>query len=359
MVDVTDTAWIIFLVSILALLALDLGVFNRKAHIIQPKEALLQVAVFVTAAVLFNIGVYTWMGPQAGLEFTPGYIMELMLSVDNLFVFVIVFASFCVPAQDQHKVLFYGILGALVFRFAFIIAGVALVEAFSWVLYIFGAFLIFTAIRMVTGKEEKPVEPDKNILVRGFRKIMPVTGGYEGDKFFVRKPDSTGRMVLWATPMFVALLVVETSDIIFAVDSIPAILGITTNPFIVFSSNAFAILGLRSMYFALAHVMNAFCYLKYGLAGILSFVGVKMLAADFYHIPVAVSLAVIILILVVAIAASLIITRRTGVCPAMEEVQAAACPALRALHADDEPAATAETACPALEELRETGKGNR
>lgn len=353
MTAITDTAWIIFIVSIVALLALDLGVFNRKAHVIKPKEALLQVAVFVTAAVIFNFGVYNWMGPQAGLEFTTGYIMELMLSVDNLFVFVIVFASFCVPSEDQHKVLFYGILGALIFRFAFIMAGVALVEMFSWVLYIFGAFLILTGIRMITKKEEKSVEPDKNILVCAFRRIMPVTRGYEGDRFFFRKPDATGKMVLWATPMFVTLLVVETTDIMFAVDSIPAILGITTNSFIVFSSNAFAILGLRSMYFALAHIMAAFCYLKYGLAGILSFIGVKMLAADIYHVPVEISLVVILLILGVAIITSLIRNWRTGTCPVVVEVQAEACPALKSLHADDAPAPTAEAACSALKEPKE------
>ncbi|MDV2482549.1 TerC family protein [Methanoculleus sp. Wushi-C6] len=347
MTAVTDTAWIIFIFSIVALLALDLGVFNRKAHVIKPREALLQVAVFVAAAVIFNIGVYVWMGPQAGLEFTTGYIMELMLSVDNLFVFVIVFASFCVPRKDQHKVLFYGIIGALVFRLAFIMAGVALVETFSWVLYIFGAFLIFTGIRMVVKKEERPVEPDRNVLVRGFRRIMPVTRDYEGDSFFVRKPDSAGRMVVWATPMFVALLVVETTDIVFAVDSIPAILGITTNPFIVFSSNAFAILGLRSMYFALAHFMAAFCYLKYGLAGILTFIGTKMLVADLYHVPVEISLAVIILILGVAIVTSVIRNWRTGTCPAVVEARAEACPALESLHADDEVAPGAETARPA------------
>ncbi|MBI0582989.1 MAG: TerC family protein [Methanomassiliicoccus sp.] len=341
MTEATTAAWIIFFVSIIALLALDLGVFNRKAHVIKPREALLQVAVFITAAVIFNVGIYYFMGSQSGLEFTTGYIMELMLSVDNLFVFVIVFASFCVPARDQHKVLFYGILGALVFRMAFILAGVALVESFSWILYIFGAFLIFTGIRMVTKKEEKAVEPDKNILVRGFRKIMPVTKDYEGDKFFVRKPGAKGKMVLWATPMFVTLLVVETTDIMFAVDSIPAILGITTNSFIVFSSNAFAILGLRSMYFALSHIMSAFCYLKYGLAGILSFVGIKMLIAEFYHVPVELSLAIIILILGVAIVASLIKNRRTGTCPVVEEVKGShaspegeggpTCPALRQL----------------------------
>ncbi len=332
--------WIIFFAVIIAMLTLDLGVFNRKAHVIRPREALLQVALFISVAIVFNVGIYVWMGSQSGLEFTTGYVMELMLSVDNLFVFVLVFASFCVPTRDQHKVLFFGIIGALFFRMAFILAGVTLVNAFSWVLYIFGAFLIFTAIRMIVKKEEAKVEPDKNIMVRAFRKIMPVTKDYEGDKFFVHKPGKNDKMVLWATPMFVALLVVETTDIMFAVDSIPAILGITTDPFIVFSSNAFAILGLRSMYFALAHIMNAFCYLKYGLAGILSFVGVKMLIADIYHIDVLLSLTIIVLILGVAIGASLLKNRRTGKTPSPEkakpqslaqESEAEACPALKGL----------------------------
>ena len=354
MADVSATAWIIFLVSIFVLLAMDLGVFNRKAHVIKPKEALMQVAFFISAAVVFNLGIYWFMGPQTGLEFTTGYIMELMLSVDNLFVFVLVFASFCVPEKDQHKVLFYGIIGALVFRFAFILAGVTLVEAFDWVLYIFGAFLIFTGIRMVVKKEEKVSHPDQNVMVRLFRKFMNITSGYEGDKFFVRKPNSAGKMVLWGTPMFIALIVVETTDIVFAVDSIPAILGITTNAFIVFSSNAFAILGLRSMYFALSHIMNAFCYLKYGLAGILSFVGVKMLIAEFYHVPVEISLLIIVLILGVAIIASWLKTRKTGTCPVVDDAAAGgSCPALRELEGDEEK--EGET-CPALQELEETEK---
>jgi tellurite resistance protein TerC len=333
--------WTIFFVLIVALLALDLGVFNRRAHVIRPREALLQVAFFMSVAVVFNIGVYVWMGSQAGFEFTTGYIMELMLSVDNLFVFVLVLASFCVPLKDQHKVLFFGILGALVFRMAFIMAGVALVTAFSWVLYIFGAFLIFTGVRMVVKKEETKVEPDRNIMVRAFRKVMPVTKDYEGDKFFVRRAGEAGKAVLWATPMFVALLVVETTDIMFAVDSIPAILGITTNMFIVYSSNAFAILGLRSMYFALSHIMNAFCYLKYGLAGILSFVGVKMLIADFVHIDVRLSLLVIILILGVAIGASLLKNRRTAKSASAEEAKAE-----RPL-----PGSEGSESCPALKNL--------
>ncbi|MDW5562265.1 MAG: TerC family protein [Methanomassiliicoccus sp.] len=360
----TDTAaleWIIFFAVIAAMLVLDLGVFNRKAHVIRPREALLQVALFISVAIAFNFGVYTWIGSQAGLEFTTGYLMELMLSVDNLFVFVLVFASFCVPTKDQHKVLFYGILGALVFRMLFILAGVALVTAFSWVLYIFGAFLIFTGIRMVTGKEEnKKVEPDRNIMVRAFRKLMPVTKDYEGDKFFVRKPNTKGKMALWATPMLVALLVVETTDIMFAVDSIPAILGITTDTFIVFSSNAFAILGLRSMYFALSHIMNAFCYLKYGLAGILTFVGVKMLVSDIYHIDVLVSLVVIVLILGAAVGASLIRNRRIE--GQSKELKAQrpeepSCPALRQLDSTEEGGVQSEeTSCPGLKKLEEMEK---
>ncbi len=353
MSEVGTTAWIIFIISIFALLAIDLGVFNRKAHVIKPREALLQVAFFVSAGVIFNLGIYFWIGSQAGLEFTTGYIMELMLSVDNLFVFVLVFASFCVPAKDQHKILFFGILGALVFRMAFIFAGVALVESFEWVLYIFGAFLIFTGIKMGLDKGEETVHPDQNIMVRFFRKFMRITSGYEGDKFFVRKKDERGKLLLWGTPMLIALIVVETTDIMFAVDSIPAILGITTNAFIVFSSNAFAILGLRSMYFALAHIMNAFCYLKYGLAGILSFVGAKMLVAYFgIHIDVLTSLLAIVVILGIAIVASLIKNRRSGNTPGKEE-KAKESPLLRELEGSGTATGNGE-ACPALKDIRHT-----
>lgn len=330
MTEVTDLAWIVFIVSIAALLILDLGVLNRKAHVIKPKEALMQMAFFIGAAVAFNAGIYFYMGSGAGLEFTTGYLMELMLSVDNLFVIILIFTSFCIPREYQHKVLFYGILGALVFRLAFILVGVTLVERFEWVLYIFGAFLIFTAIKMVVGKEKGKVEPEHNLMVRFFRKFLKVTKDYHEDKFFVHMPNGAGKMVLWATPMFIALLVIESTDIVFAVDSIPAILGITTSSFIVFSSNAFAVLGLRSMYFALAHIMTLFCYLKYGLAGILGFVGVKMLAGIFdIHVPVLTSLMIIVAILVVAIGASWFKTRKTGVCPVVQEVQAESCPALK------------------------------
>jgi len=357
-----DLAWIIFGVTVFGLLVLDIGIINRKPHVIQPREALKQVALFVGVAVAFNVGIYLWMGSTTGFEFTAGYITELMLSVDNLFVFILIFGSFCVPEKDQHKVLFYGIIGALVFRMVFIFAGVALVEQFDFVLYIFGVFLIITAIRMAVQKEEKEVSPDKNIMVRFFRKFLPVTGHYEGDNFFVRKPGTgakTGKMVLWATPMFIALLVVESTDILFAVDSIPAILGLTTNAFIVYSSNVFAILGLRSMYFALSHIMNAFCYLKYGLAAILSFVGIKMLLplVD-VHVPVETSLAVIVAILVVAITASLIKTRRTKTCAVVEKVvcptaeEGQACPALRSLQETGTVEEGAE--CPGLAKLQES-----
>jgi tellurite resistance protein TerC len=335
--EVTTTAWIIFIVSIIGLLALDLGVFNRKAHVIKPKEAMIQVAFFIGAAIVFNIGIYLSMGSQAGLEFSTGYLMELMLSVDNLFVIILIFASFCVPARDQHKVLFYGIIGALGFRLIFILVGVTLVEQFDFVLYIFGAFLIITGIRMAFKKEKETVEPDKNIMVRFFRKFLPVTKGYEGDKFFVKRPDSKGKMALWATPMFIALIVIESTDIVFAVDSIPAILGITTSTFIVFSSNAFAVLGLRSMYFALSHVMGLFCYLKYGLAGILTFVGVKMIVGFWdIHIDVLVSLVVIVAILSVAIIASVIKNKSVATCKAAEAAEGESCPALKEIEESSE-----------------------
>lgn len=302
--------WIGFFIFIVSMLALDLFVFNRKAHEIKPKEAILMWLFWVSLAVVFNVLVFIWYGSNKGLEFTTGYVMEEALSVDNMFVFVLLFTYFCVPKTCHHKVLFYGVLGALVFRGIFIFAGITLVEQFSWIIYIFGAFLIFTAVRMVVKKNDENVHPDKNIMVRGFRKIFPVTKEYEGSKFFVRH-----KGILMATPLFVALLVVETTDIVFAIDSVPAILGITTDPFIVYTSNAFAILGLRSLYFVLASVISLFCYLKYGLAAILAFVGAKMLLSDFVHIDTFVSLGVIVLILVVAMVASYAKNKGSKTCP--------------------------------------------
>ena len=259
----SDTMWIAFAVIVVVLLALDLGVFNRKSHVIGVKEALIMSAFWIGIALAFNAVIFWQMGSQSGLEYTAAYVMEKALSVDNLFVFIIIFAFFGIAPEYQHKILFYGIIGALVFRAIFIFAGVTLVEKFDWLLYIFGIFLLITAVKLAVQKDQK-VDPDKNIVVRGFKKIMPVSTDSQGGKFFVRNAG-----VLAATPLFLALLVIETTDIVFAVDSIPAVMGITTDMFVVYTSNVFAILGLRSLYFALAGIMSAMYYLKYGLAVIL------------------------------------------------------------------------------------------
>jgi integral membrane protein, terC family len=296
--------WIAFAVIVVVLLALDLGVFNRKSHVIGVKEALIMSAFWIGIALAFNAVIFWQMGSQSGLEYTAAYVMEKALSVDNLFVFIIIFAFFGIAPEYQHKILFYGIIGALVFRAIFIFAGVTLVEKFDWLLYIFGIFLLITAVKLAVQKDQK-VDPDKNIVVRGFKKIMPVSTDSQGGKFFVRNAG-----VLAATPLFLALLVIETTDIVFAVDSIPAVMGITTDMFVVYTSNVFAILGLRSLYFALAGIMSAMYYLKYGLAVILGFVGIKMLLPIWgYHVDVLVSLGVILVVLLVAIIASVIRNR--------------------------------------------------
>jgi tellurite resistance protein TerC len=291
--------WVAFNAFVLAMLAVDLGVLHRHAHEVKLKEALAWSGVWIALALLFALGMYYWFGPQAALEFLTGYIIEKSLSVDNIFVFVLIFSYFRVPALYQHKVLFWGILGALVMRAIFIFAGIALLQRLHWIIYIFGALLIFTGIKMVTEKD-KEIHPDKNPVLRLFRRLVPVTENYHADHFFVKQAGHYA-----ATPLFVVLLVVETTDVIFAVDSIPAILGITVNPFIVYTSNVFAILGLRALYFALAGVMQLFHYLHYGLSAILVFVGVKMLLADVYKLPVAVALGVIAGILLIAVIASL------------------------------------------------------
>lgn len=291
--------WIGFNVFVLAMLALDLGVFHRKAHVIRIKEALAWSVSWIALALLFNVGVYYLRGPQTGLEFLTGYLLEKSLSVDNIFVFLLIFSYFKVPALYQHKVLFWGILGALIMRAIFIAAGVTLIQQFHWIIYVFGAFLVFTGIKMAMQKD-KEIHPEKNPVLKLFRRIMPVTQEYEESKFFVRR---AGRVL--ATPLFVVLLVVETTDVVFAVDSIPAILAITHDPFIVYTSNVFAILGLRALYFALAGIMQLFHYLHYGLSAILVFVGVKMLIADIYKIPIGIALAVIAGILLFSVIASL------------------------------------------------------
>jgi tellurite resistance protein TerC len=274
-------------------------VFHRKAHVVKIKEALIWSAVWITLALLFNLGIYFWRGEVAALEFLTGYLLEKSLSVDNLFVFLLIFSYFRVPALYQHKVLFWGILGALIMRAIFIAAGVTLITKFHWVIYVFGAFLIFTGIKMALQKG-KEIHPEKNPVLKLFRRMMPVTGDYEGGKFFSKLE---GRRT--ATPMFIVLLVVETTDVVFAVDSIPAILAITYDPFIVYTSNVLAILGLRALFFALAGIMQLFHYLHYGLSLILVFIGVKMLIADIYKIPITIALAVVAGILLFSVIASL------------------------------------------------------
>lgn len=292
--------WIGFNAFVLAMLALDLGVFHRKSHEVKIKEALAWSGVWIALALVFNTMLYFWRGEQAALEFFTGYIIEKSLSVDNIFVFIMIFAYFKVPALYQHKILFWGILGALLMRALFIATGVTLIQKFHWIIYVFGAFLIITGIKMALQKGQE-IHPEKNPVLKLFRRFMPVANNYSGDKFFIN--EGTRRV---ATPLFVVLLLIETTDVIFAVDSIPAILAITTDPFIVYTSNVFAILGLRALYFALAGVMQMFHYLTYGLAAILVFVGVKMMLVDFYKLPIGIALGVVAGILAISVIASLL-----------------------------------------------------
>ena len=299
--------WVGFTVFILAMLALDLGVFHRKTHTVGMKEALAWSGAWIALALLFNAGIWHWQGHDKGLEFLTGYVVELSLSVDNLFVFLLIFAYFKVPAQYQHKVLFWGIIGALVMRAVFIGAGIALLEKFHWIIYVFGAVLVISGLKMAFEKD-KEVHPEKNPVLRLFRRFMPVTAEYQGASFFVMKDK-----VRMATPLFIVLLMLETTDLVFAVDSVPAVLAITTDPFIVYTSNVFAILGLRSLYFALAGVMDKFHYLKIGLGVVLTFVGVKMiLAHTAWKIDTLVSLGVIMLILTASVLWSLVRPRKTA-----------------------------------------------
>jgi tellurite resistance protein TerC len=292
--------WIVFNLFVLAMLVLDLKVFHRDAHEVKIKEALMWSAFWIALALMFNVGIYFWRGSEDALEYLTGYLIEKSLSVDNIFVFLLIFSYFRVSAQYQHKILFWGILGALVMRAILIFAGVALIERFHWIIYVFGAFLIFTGIKLAFEKD-KEIEPEKNPALLFVRRFIPVTERFEGDRFFIRR---AGR--LFATPLFLVLVVVETTDVIFALDSIPAILAITTDSFIVYTSNVFAILGLRALYFALAGLLQLFHYLHYGLSAILGFVGAKMLVSDIYHIPVGVALGVVGGILALSVIASMI-----------------------------------------------------
>jgi len=290
--------WIVFIAFIILLLTIDLGVFHRKLHEVKIKEALLWSAVWISLALIFNYGVYIFLGKEKALEFLTGYLIEKSLSVDNLFVFIMLFTFFDVQPKYQHKVLFWGILGALILRAIFIFSGVALISKFHWIIYIFGAFLVFTGIKMLFHKDEGIV-PDRNPLVRLFKKFFPVSEQIYGSKFFVKLNSKTV-----ATPLFIVLLVVEFTDLIFAVDSIPAILAISNDTFIIFTSNVFAILGLRALYFALAGITKYFHYLKYGLSAILVFVGIKMVIVGYYKIPIVYSLLTILGILLLSVLAS-------------------------------------------------------
>jgi tellurite resistance protein TerC len=291
--------WILFNLFVVAMLGLDLGLLHRPGRRIRFREALLWSAVWIALAAAFAILVLVWRGPVPALQFATGYVIELSLSVDNLFVFLVVFRYFKVPEEQQHRVLFWGILGALIMRALFILAGVNLIRRFEWITYLFGAFLVYSGFKLMH-QGETEIHPEKNPVLRLFRRGFPVTDDYVGGSFFVRNPG------LYATPLFIVLLVIETTDVLFAVDSIPAVLAITLNAFIVYTSNVFAILGLRSMYFALAGMMEVFDYLHYGLSVVLIFIGAKMLAAHYIEIPTIWALAIVLLVLAISVIASVL-----------------------------------------------------
>jgi tellurite resistance protein TerC len=298
--------WIGFHVFVFIMLALDLGVFHKHTHKVPVKEAIIWSCVWISLALLFDLFIYLDkdFGPVKALEFLTGYVIEYSLSVDNIFVFILIFSYFSVNEEYQHKILFWGILGALIMRGLFIITGVALINRFHWIVIIFGGFLVFTGIRMLFQKEAE-VDPDKNVVIRFFRKFLPVTKTLHGDRLIIRQNKK-----FYATPLFLVLVIIESSDLIFAVDSIPAILAISKNIFIVYTSNIFAILGLRSLYFAIAGIMGYFRYLKVGLAFVLTFVGLKMLSSFFrFEIPIVTSLGIIISILLISILASVFIKK--------------------------------------------------
>lgn len=295
------TLWVGFSFLVLFMLLVDLLIFHKKSHEVKIKEALIWSGVWITMALIFNVFVYYWFGKVKAMEFFTAYLIEKSLSVDNLFVFIMIFGVFNIKPQYQHKILFWGILGALVFRIIFIFVGVQLIHNFEWIIYVFGLFLIYTGIK-IPFEKDKEIKPDKNIFVKLLKKIMPVTSKIHGDRFFVKIDSKT-----FATPLFVTLILIEFSDLIFAVDSIPAVLAISDDIFIVYTSNVFAILGLRALYFALAGIVKYFRYLKYGLAAILIFVGIKMCISGFYKFPVILSLLIILAFLVMSIIVSIAI----------------------------------------------------
>jgi tellurite resistance protein TerC len=295
--------WIGFSLFIFTMLSLDLGLFNRKAHTIKYREAWLWSGVWVTLAMIFAGIVFYYLGTQSGFEFLTGYIIELSLSVDNLFVFLLIFSYFKVPAKFQHRVLFWGVMGALFMRLTMIFVGATLINRFHWIIYIFGAFLVYTGIKMFR-QEEIDIQPEQNLLIRGVTRFLPITRHYEEEKFFTK---ANGKRT--GTLLLLVLMVVEVTDLVFAVDSIPAIFAVTTNTFIVYTSNVFAILGLRSMYFLLAGVVEKFRYLRFGLAIVLTFIGLKMLAgAVGFHLSIKISLAFVALVLIGSVVASLVVS---------------------------------------------------
>lgn len=297
--------WVGFNVVVLAILALDLGVLHRKSEKVTLRQAAIWSAVWVALSLCFALAVYLMMGKQSGLEFLTGYLIEYALSVDNIFVFVLIFTYFKVPEQYQHRVLFWGIIGALVLRGVMIVAGSALVTRFAWTLYIFGAFLVVTGIRMALQKDEAAYNPERDPVLRVARKIVPVTKDYHGKFFFVREKRPDGTSHIAATPLFIVLLIVDTTDIVFATDSIPAIFAVTRDPFIVYTSNICAVLGLRALYFLLAGIVDKFVYLKLGLSLVLVFIGAKMLLEAVMHIPIGISLGVVAVVLASSILASI------------------------------------------------------
>ncbi|UOQ81158.1 TerC family protein [Hymenobacter sp. 5414T-23] len=303
--DNSPLFWLAFNAFVLALLLLDLLVFNRKAHVVRMREALGWSAFWIALSLSFNYLIYRWLGKQAAMEFLTGYLIEKSLSVDNLFVFLLIFTYFKVPQQYQHKILFWGIIGALILRAAFILIGAALLAKFQFLLYVLGAFLVYTGVKMATSAGEPEIDPDNNPVVKFLSRHLPITSRLHEGRFFVRKDG-----LRFATPLFVVLVMVETTDVVFAADSIPAILAVSRDTFIVYTSNVFALLGLRALYFALEGLMRLFHYLHYGLSLILIFIGGKLLFQEIYHIPMSISLGIVGLILTMSVILSLLMPKK-------------------------------------------------
>ncbi len=300
----TPTGWLVFFGIVAVMLFLDLFVVNKNSHTISLKEAIITSVIWIAVALAFNLGIFFFGGHVKGAEFLTGYLIEKSLSVDNLFVFTMVFAYFKVKPEHQPKILIWGIIGALIFRAIFIVVGVALIEQFSWILYVFGAILVFTGIQMMLQKEDKEIHPEDKIAIKLVKKIFPITTNFEGFRFFVKREHK-----IYATSLFLVLITIETTDIIFAIDSIPAIFGITQDPYIIYTSNIFALLGLRALYFVLANIIEKFKYLKYGVTLVLIFIGLKMMAESFIHIPTYLSLAIIAFLLSGSVIISLVINK--------------------------------------------------